>query len=472
MIKLFNTLTKKVDEFGPINDKNVAIYSCGPTVYDHIHIGNLSAFFTADLLRRTMVAAGYKTTHIMNITDVNDKIIDRGLQTYPELLPEQAMHELSQHYAQIFINDMKALGNQIDKMQIVYATDYIKQMQDIILNLYEKKFAYIADDGVYFSIDAYKKAGHTYGQLSKITSKSTSQARIDNDEYDKESAHDFALWKFEKPGEPVWDFEIQSRNLRGRPGWHIECSAMSTANLGIPFDIHTGGVDLIFPHHENEIAQSTAGAANGIYAQFFVHNEHILVDGKKMSKSLNNFYTLSDIIERGYDPLSFRLLLLQSHYRSQLNFSWANLDAAVNRLSNLRAMADNIWQLVSSKGALTTKTITAYKRTMLEYLCDDLNTPRVLTSLSELSDKVHAFGIDESSYEKFNELLEWLDGTLGLNLAATQDVDNEIKGLIESRELARQTKSWQKADEIRTQLEDRAIFVRDTERGPVWSRTT
>lgn len=334
-MKLYNTLTKKTEDVKPLKDNEIRIYSCGPTVYDHIHIGNLASFIHADALRRSLEDEGHKVRHVMNITDVDDKTIRRSHEKYPDLEPKEALKKLTSEYEELFKKDMEEVGNDLAALEFVRATDYIPQMQELIRKLHGGGFAYIADDGVYFSIEAYKKSGKTYGQLIPIDSKNTSESRIQNDEYDKESAHDFALWKKQKPGEPAWEFTLNGHDLTGRPGWHIECSAMSHTLLGQPFDIHTGGIDLIFPHHENEIAQSTAGKDDPLLAKLFFHNEHLLIDGKKMSKSLNNFYTLREIKEKGFNPLAFRLLVLQSTPRNQANFSWEILQAAQNRFNKL-----------------------------------------------------------------------------------------------------------------------------------------
>src|SRR6266568_1547407 len=302
-MKLYNTLTKKVENVTPLDGKVVRIYSCGPTVYDHAHVGNLSAYIFADTLHRALVLDGKSVRHAMNYTDVDDKTIRRSREKYPDKVPREALHELTNRFIDVFLNDMRAIGNRTDDAWITFmrATDNIEAMQTLIAKLHASGFAYIAGDGVYFSIEAYRRSGKTYGQLLEISASNTSEARIQNDEYDKESAHDFALWKHKKNAGPAWEFTLGGREMRGRPGWHIECSAMSKKSLAQPFDIHTGGVDLIFPHHENEIAQSTAGEPNPIMASIFAHNEHILIDGKKMAKSAQNFYTLEDVLNKGYD---------------------------------------------------------------------------------------------------------------------------------------------------------------------------
>jgi len=470
-MKLYNTLTRKVEEFKPLDGKQVHMYSCGPTVYDHIHVGNLSSFIAADTLRRVLQANGYKVKQVMNFTDVDDKMIRRSREQYPDSEPAEALNELAKHYSEIFLNDMQAIGNDVEAVTFVKATESIDKMQALIRNLYKDGFAYIADDGVYFSIEKYRDSGKKYGQLTDITAASTNQARIQNDEYDKESAHDFALWKLQKDDEPAWEFELDGHDLLGRPGWHIECSAMSSANLGQPFDIHTGGVDLIFPHHENEIAQSTAGEDNPIYAKYFVHNEHLLVDGRKMSKSLDNFYTLRDIIEKGYDPLAFRLMVLQSHYRSQSNFSWENLEAAQNRLKDLYAWADLRHQ--PSAESMSTELDTLFRDTrqaMLEAINDDMNTPAVLTSLGELVSFMQQIPIPGVEGKYTDGTLGFIDSLLGLKLDGRPDISKEQKQLLKEREKAREAKDWTKSDELRLKLEEQGIGVRDTNYGSQWFR--
>jgi cysteinyl-tRNA synthetase len=268
-MKIRNSLSKRIEEVKPLKDNIVRFYSCGPTVYDQVHIGNLGAFIYADTLRRVMNFQGLKVEHVMNITDIDDKTVGRSRELYPGMEPKEALKKLTDGCIDSFVEDMKAVGNKVDAkdLKLVRATEHIEEMKTLIRSLHEQGFAYIADDGIYFSIKAYKESGKVYGQLSEVSASTTSQARIDNDEYDKESAHDFALWKAKKGNEPSWDFEIANEDINGRPGWHIECSTMSTAYLNQPFDIHSGGVDLIFPHHENEIAQSTAGHENTTYAK-------------------------------------------------------------------------------------------------------------------------------------------------------------------------------------------------------------
>ena len=283
-LRLFNSLGKKIEVFKALKDKTVRIYTCGPTVYERAHIGNLASFIYADTLHRVLSSAGYKVEHVMNITDVDDKTIAASRQEFPDDDPKEALKKLTGKYEKLFMKDLEAVGINTREIKFVRATDNVELMQKLIQKLLDAGIAYIADDGIYFSISKYQAAGKTYGQLVEVTADSTEESRINNDDYDKDNAHDFALWKKAKPDEPAWDFTVDGKDMAGRPGWHIECSAMSAHELGQPFDIHTGGVDLKFPHHENEIAQSTA-ADGDILASFFIHSEHLLVDDQKMSKS-------------------------------------------------------------------------------------------------------------------------------------------------------------------------------------------
>lgn len=466
-MKLHNTLnrTQNVTAFTPLNQGSVRIYSCGPTVYDHAHIGNLRAFITADLLRRTLKAQGLDVEHVMNFTDVDDKTIRHSQENYPDKKPLQALQTLTRKYEQIFIDDMQAIGNDPEALTFVRATESIEAMQDLITRLVKQGFAYLADDGVYFSISAYQAAGKQYGQLLKLNTDNTSGSRIDNDEYDKESVHDFALWKKQKGEEPAWPFTINGTEMTGRPGWHIECSAMSHKLLGQPFDIHTGGIDLIFPHHENEIAQSTA-TSEALYARYFVHNEHLLVDGKKMSKSLGNFYTLEDIKEKGYDPLAFRLLILQSHYRKQMNFSWEALEAAQNRLHRWYEAVELRWQEESAVDS--GEADTEHTERLVASLENDLNTPEALAEIDQFFEQILSGHFCKPCIENFGTDLANLLGTD--LLAHSPNISAEQHDILAEREAAREEAHWARADELRDALKQQGIAVRDTEHGQVWSR--
>ncbi|MEI7683057.1 MAG: cysteine--tRNA ligase [Candidatus Saccharibacteria bacterium] len=464
---LFNTLTKRIDDFIPNKPGRATMYSCGPTVYDHIHIGNLRAFISADILRRCLISEGLEVKQVMNFTDVDDKTIDRSQRSYPEDAPETALKTMTLKYEQIFLEDMKAIGNDTDAMQFVKATESIPDIQKLIRKLYKSKFAYIADDGVYFSIKKYRDSGKKYGQLLELNQDNTNESRINNDEYDKESVHDFVLWKLQKNSEPAWEFELDGHKLMGRPGWHIECSAMSAANLGQPFDIHTGGIDLIFPHHENEIAQSTA-ATNMLYANFFVHNEHLLVHGRKMSKSLNNVFTLIDIQEKKIDPMAFRILSMQAHYRSTLNFSWDNLEAAANRLKTFCAMADLQWQANAISSDQPPYKVIG--ETLKEHAQNDMNTPEILADISKLAKILETGGVSLVGLIDFKELLKTIDSLLGLTLCKQPDISDFQKKIISDRQEARNQKNWLTTDNIRKELIAQGINIRDTVNGQIWNR--
>lgn len=467
-MKLHNTLTKKIEEIAPSDGKTIRMYSCGPTVYDHSHIGNMGSFIFADTLRRVLAANGADVKHVMNLTDVDDKTIGRSARENGRLEPMVALTKLTDEYSRIFMADMQTVGNDVAAVVFTKATDHIKEMQELIRELHKCGFAYVAEDGVYFSIKAYKKSGKKYGQLTEVTASSTSEARIHNDEYDKESAHDFALWKTRKPGEPAWEFKLDGHDLAGRPGWHVECSAMSRQALGQPFDIHTGGVDLIFPHHENEIAQSTAGRDDPVYARLFAHNEHLLVDGKKMSKSLDNFYTLQDIIAKDFDPLALRLLVLQAHYRSQASFSWDNLAAAQNRLQDLRALAALRWQPRKVAHDTGTQALRDIPEEMAQIMADDLDTPQALAYLSRVSSQLLAVHIEEDMVDHFEAMLQGIDALLGLRLLDVADIKPDQKKLIAEREKARQAEDWRRSDEIREQLEGQGVGLHDHPHGVIW----
>ncbi len=469
-MKLYNSLTKIKERVAPLEANTIRMYTCGPTVYDNAHIGNLSSYIFADSLKRVLKQQGFIVKHIMNFTDVDDKTIRRSLQKYPNLDPKERLLKLTRHYEKSFIKDMQAIGNSTDDIEFVRATDTIPAILVLITNLYEQGFAYISDDGVYFSIDAYKKSGKKYGQLLEIDDSNTSQARIANDEYDKDSVHDFALWKKAKSNEPTWKFRLGEHQLDGRPGWHIECSAMSTTHLGQPFDIHTGGVDLLFPHHENEIAQSTAGRTEPIYSQIFAHNQHLLVNGKKMSKSLNNFYTLNDITKKGFSPLAFRLMILQSHYRSQSNFTWETLNDAQNNLKQLRSIAEAQYQLVKNPTALTGKDLKKYRKELSNAIAEDLNFPRAFMTLSKVVDQIKQNQFHKKDAETLTEFLKNLDQILGLQLSSIEDISAEQKMLIQKREQARLSGDWPLADKLRNQLLKLGLDIRDTSNGSIWSR--
>ena len=466
-MRLYNTRTHSIENFAPLQDNTVRMYSCGPTVYNHAHIGNLSSYIYADTLRRTLKAIGYQVKHVMNFTDVDDKTIRDSHMKYPDDEPMVALTKFTAHYERVFLDEMAQVGNSVDDVTFVKATDNIADIQQLIRKLLEQGDAYVADDGIYFSISEYRKT-HQYGQLSRIDFNATDRQRINNDEYDKDHAHDFALWKAQKEGEPAWDFTLpDGSNMPGRPGWHIECSVMSVKNLGQPFDIHTGGVDLIFPHHENEIAQSTAGNQPAEYANFFVHNEHLLVNGAKMSKSAHNFYTLPDLVERSFSPLDFRLLVLQSHYRSATNFSWETLEAAKNRRRHWCNVAELRHQVSDNPSEEQIDKVSQLVEQAQGAMENDLDTPNALKYFDEAFD---LFKPEQTDLGALDMLLTAIDQLLGLKLIeTTPDIAPEDYELIDERQQARHAKDWAKSDQLRDELAKRGIRIKD---GPttIWSR--
>lgn len=467
-MKLFNTRAKQISNLQPLDGtQTVRLYSCGPTVYNHAHIGNLSAYIFADILRRAVQLAGYSTKHIMNFTDVDDKTIRDSALKYPDLTPEAALTKLTRHYEKVFLREMGEIGNDVEALIFVRATESIEGMKSLITNLVNQDIAYIADDGIYFSISKYQET-RKYGQLSHIELATDTKSRVNNDEYDKDSAQDFALWKKQKPGEPAWPFYLNGIDLTGRPGWHIECSVMSVGQLGQPFDIHTGGIDLIFPHHENEIAQSTAGDQPELYANFFVHNEHLLVDGVKMAKSKHNFYTLIDVKEQGFDPLDFRMLVLQSHYQSASNFSWNNLESARNRRRNWRNKAELRWQLKDSGDDGQVEIVNNLLDKAKEALGDNLDTPNALKYIDEAFDQ---FNYDNLSHFALDNLIRFIDNYLGLNIEnTTLDISETEKQKIKARSNAKDHHDFEQSDQIRETLLANGFNLKDLPSQTIWGR--
>jgi len=448
MLKLYNTLSRKKEKFVPVKDKQVGMYVCGPTIYDYVHIGNLRAYVFSDVLRRTLKANGFKIKEVMNLTDVDDKTIRDSQKA------KKSLKDFTKKYELAFLRDIKTMN--IEKPEVMpRATEHIREMVGIVKTLLKKKIAYKTDDGIYFSIKKFRD----YGKLSKIDVKNLlakASGRVNSDEYDKENIHDFVLWKFwdEKDGNVFWKTELG----KGRPGWHIECSAMSSKYLGKQFDIHCGGVDLIFPHHENEIAQSEAAFGKKPWVKYWLHNEWILVDGKKMSKSLGNFYKLKDIINKDYSPMDLRYFYLSGHWRKPLNFTWKNLDAAKNALKRLKTL---IAEMKKSHEKINKKKIDGAFNQFLEIINDDLNTPKALSFMWEI---VREDKLNDS--EKYKLVLKF-DEILGLNLNKEEkiDVPAKIKKLIKEREKARKKKDFVTADKIREEIKKEGWYVEDSGNG-------
>lgn len=447
MLKIYNSLTAKKEVFKPLGRKEAKIYTCGPTVYDFAHIGNLRTYIFEDILRRTLEYNGYKIKQAMNVTDIDDKIIKKALKE------NKSIKEITEPFAKAFFEDLKKLN--VKKTEYYpKATGHIKEIINLIQALVKKGFAYRGADGsIYFSISKFKN----YGKLSRLKKRKIKiGARIAADEYNKDEARDFVLWKAKKAGEPFWPSPFGD----GRPGWHIECSAMGMKYLGPSLDIHAGGVDLQFPHHENEIAQSEA-ATGKKFARYWIHGEHLLVDGQKMSKSLGNFYTLKDLESEGFNPMAFRYLILTAHYRSKLNFTRQSLKAAQNALDNL---TDSLRQTASGKQqAANDKKIKNYEKQFLAAVNDDLNTPKAMAIVWQ------AIKDDNLKNIAKKRLIAKFNAVLGLKLTGAKptEIPQNIKQMTDEREKLRVNKQFIQADALRKKIESLGYKIEDTDAGPV-----
>ncbi len=463
MLRLRNTITRNQEEFKPLDGNTVRMYACGPTVYDYGHIGNFRTFVSVDVLRRYLKYLGYDVHHVMNITDVEDKII-RGM-----LAAGKTLEEYTDFYTSEFLKDCEAMN--IQRPEIMpYATKHIPQMIDLMERLSSAEHTYQSDGSLYFSISSFP----AYGRLSGLKLEGNlAGARVDVDEYEKADARDFVLWKASKEeGEPRWPSPFGE----GRPGWHLECSAMSMQYLGESFDIHCGGVDLIFPHHENEIAQSE-GATGKPFVHYWVHTEFLLVEGEKMSKSKGNYYTVRDLIEKGHSPVAIRYLLLSVPYRTQLNFTFDGLRGAETALEGLRNLRRRVAEFEGKEGSHTkvAQIVDNARKGFEAGMDDDLNTSRALASLFELRRDINIamdsgeFGMEDRA--AVLDLLERTDSVLGvLGEERQQMLDPEIEAKIEERNNARRNRQFAKADEIRNDLAARGILLEDTPQGTKWKR--
>ncbi len=443
-VTLFNTLTGANQKLVPLHDNEVRMYHCGPTVYDYAHVGNLRAYVSWDILRRTLEYAGFGIKQVMNITDIDDKTIKRS---HDEGL---TLSELTNKYEDIFLADLHTLNIKVPEY-LPHATEHIGGMITIIEKLLREGFAYTTDDGVYFDISKSKG----YGALADLDLSAPTQSRITiaNDEYDKKNVRDFALWKFWTPGDGKNVFEAPIG--RGRPGWHIECSAMAISELGETLDIHTGGVDHLFPHHTNEIAQSEAFTGK-LFSKVWLHNEFVMVDGQKMSKSLNNFYNLRNIVDRGFSPLAYRYWVLGTHYRAKSNFTWEGLMGAQTALERLGSHIGTDIGVVNED----------YKKRFSEIIANDLDTPRALALAWEVAKDTTLSPADKTS-----TLLDF-DRVLGLTLAPkkTEIIPADIEALSSTREQARKNKDWAESDRLRDQIKSLGYDVSDTPEGPKVSK--
>ena len=491
-LRLYNTMSRSVEEFRPLVDNEVRMYACGPTVYDYGHIGNFRTFIVVDMLRRFLRQSGYKLHHVMNITDVDDKIIRNSARDHV------TVQQYTQKYEKAFLEDAATLN--IEQPQLVRATHHINEMAEFIAQLQKKGFAYRTEDGsYYFRIAKFPD----YGKLSKKDFAGMEDgARVDVDEYEKDNARDFALWKAPKPGEAFWETSIGP----GRPGWHIECSVMSMEELGETFDIHAGGEDLIFPHHENEIAQSEALTGKP-FVRFWVHSRFLLVEGEKMSKSLGNFFTLRDLVLKGHKPSSIRYLLSSVPYRNQLNFTFDGLRQASESVQRLRNFHQRLTTGQFPAGSshemkqLAEETITRM-RASLE---DDLNTAQAQAAIFEMVRKANAaadagqLGKDDvkpmlEALHKFDEIfavmkddddqkivriLDWAKAEGKLENASEEAIemanasrmsDAEIDAKVSQMEQARKARDFKTSDAIRGELNRAGIVVEITKDGIRWRR--
>jgi cysteinyl-tRNA synthetase len=462
MLRFFNTLTRQLEEFHPLVANQVRMYNCGPTVYDYAHIGNFRTFMFVDVLRRYLKYQGYQVEHVMNITDIDDKTIQRAQERGVSL------KEFTTEYTRYFLEDFEHLGGERPE-KVVLATDHIEDMIAMIEQLDTNGYIYESEGSVYFRIAALPK----YGKLSgAMLAGNRSGARVNVDEYDKEDARDFVLWKAAKPDEPSWPTKYGA----GRPGWHLECSAMSMRYLGETFDIHSGGVDLIFPHHENEIAQSE-GYTGKDFVRYWLHSEHLLVEGQKMSKRHGNFYTLRDLLAQGYAPLAVRCLLISAPYRKQLNFTMEGLKGEETRVKKLQEFRRRLFtaKCMPGRTIATQALIDQARRDFETAMNDDLNTSAALAVVADWENAINKLLASETLLEEdqqaARQLLEAWEGVLGIWGAYRAEIlDADIQQLIEERLEARRQKNYARSDEIRQQLAAQGIILQDTKAGTDWRR--
>jgi cysteinyl-tRNA synthetase len=464
-LRFYNTLSQQVETFAPLSGNVVRMYTCGPTVYNYVHIGNLRTFTFQDILRRWLRARGYTLDHVMNITDVEDKIIRNATAQH------KSIFEYTAQYTQAFLDDMRTLRLEIPE-RLAKATDHIGEMVEAIEKLDQRGYTYNSDGSMYYRIANFP----SYGKLSHNDfSGIRAGARVDVDEYDKADARDFVLWKAKKDGEPGWDTPLGD----GRPGWHIECSVMAMKYLGETLDIHTGGVDLIFPHHENEIAQSEALTGKP-FVRYWLHSEHLIVEGQKMSKSLGNYYTLRDLIEKGYAPEAVRYLLASVPYRKKLNFTFDGLKAAATAIDRLRNYKRRLETAKFNEGVneKIEERTRAAQQAFDDALDEDLNTAEALAAVFEYARDTNT-AMDSDEFLAGNvagalAFLQHFDAVFDvLRPAATAGglSDAEIDALIAERAAAKKARNFARADEVRAQLAALGIILEDTKDGVRWKRS-
>ncbi len=457
-LRLFNSLGRTKETFVPKNKDEVKVYCCGPTVYDYAHIGNLRTFLFEDVLRRYLEYKGHNVKFVMNITDVDDKTINSSKKN------NVTLQDYTNRFIEEFFKDLKSLNI---KTATLYpkATEYIEDIENHIIELQKKDYCYESNGSYYFSINKFSE----YGKLSGLEiNKTDKKTRLNEDEYTKDNPQDFALWKAwdNDDGDVYWTGKLG----KGRPGWHIECSVMSTKILGDEIDIHAGGVDLIFPHHENEIAQSEP-LTNKQFVKYWIHAEHLIVEGKKMSKSEGNFFTLRDLLEKGHDAKHIRFLLISSHYRSQLNFTFDGINQAKENIDRIQETYSKIIDCKTKNGR-NSDLSKITKEAKIEFenaMDDDLDMPVALASIfgfvREINKYLDKEQILEENKLEITEYFELINKILGVLSNETIEFDDEIKMLVAERDEARNTKDWKKSDEIRKELSRRGYIVEDTEKG-------
>lgn len=479
MLRFYNTKSRKVEEFKPLNDMQVMMYTCGPTVYNYLHVGNWVAYIRWDILVRTLTAKGYGVKRVMNITDVGHLVSDADdgedkMQKGARREGKTAW-EVAKMYTDDFLVGMNKL-NLIEPTYITKATEYIAQQLELVRTLKNKGYTYQIDDGIYFDTSKFK----TYAEFAHLDLDELREgARVEFNQQ-KRNPSDFALWKFSPKGEKrdmEWDTPSDllqdTTPKKGFPGWHLECSAMAMDKLGETIDIHTGGIDHIPVHHTNEIAQSEA-ASGKEFANYWIHNNFLLVDGTKVSKSIGNTFELKDLADRNFSPADFRMFVLQSHYRTESNFTWENLQSAKNRLQHWQSIADLRWQAndgdieADETSDLTVKLLQS-EGDIINALEDDMNTPEALKSIDEAFNAAESLGVSDLDIEAIERFLNFIKSILGLDLVKP-DISMQLHDLLNQREQARIDKNWKLSDEIRQKLKDANIEVKDTPIGQIWSR--
>ena len=468
MIKFYNSLTRQKEEFKPMNEKEVGMYSCGPTVYNYAHIGNFRAYIFSDLVRRVLEDYGYNVKLVMNLTDVDDKTIRNSKENHISL------SEYTKKYKEAFFEDIKTLRIKPATVN-PSATEHINEMIDIIKLLEKNGHTYEADGSIYFKISTFPEYGEL-ANLDKQELKEGASGRVSSDEYDKENASDFVLWKAytEEDGDVYWDSPFG----KGRPGWHIECSAMSCKYLGKHFDIHTGGVDYKFPHHENEIAQNEA-AFNEKFVNYWLHCEHLIVDGEKMSKSKGNFYTLRDLLNKGLSAEAIRYSLMNSHYRKQLNFTIESINqsqSAIDRVNDLIFRLKDVNKTDADDSAVM-KELEEANKNFFESIYDDLNVSEALGVFFSFIKSINISfdSINVSSRDAIIKFIERVNNIINcFNMNGEKEIESseeeKINKLIEERTLAKKEKNYKRADEIRDELNSMGIEIMDTPNGVRWKR--